>query len=309
MEKRALPTRHNFLTEAVQNILEAKIVNNQPILDCSTLLTVTTTDVKRIKGLKDMGEAPTEEPIQIAALPGFKPYKQTQAQKKELEPVLAEEEYMKRHRRLEMEEKKTKNREKERLKHGYYQQKQLVERIKTIERSTLQSIVSSIRHRNIKKDEVIVDDEETYLDNLHQKLLKDAQDLLARYEVLGLSKTLLNEDDDDDDNDDNNIEHHIREELQQDTSTLSALPTVSAFDKALQTEAIKQRERQIQSFNAQPVFAGQQPLSFGSRRSTRHVIAFGQKLPDFDTINEFTLPIDTFNTMIEKRESKQRKGL
>lgn len=31
-----------------------------------------------------MGEAPTEEPIQIAALPGFKPYKQTQAQKKEL---------------------------------------------------------------------------------------------------------------------------------------------------------------------------------------------------------------------------------
>jgi hypothetical protein len=31
-----------------------------------------------------MGETPTEEPIQIAALPGFKPYKQTQAQKKEL---------------------------------------------------------------------------------------------------------------------------------------------------------------------------------------------------------------------------------
>jgi hypothetical protein len=233
--------------------------------------------------------------------------------------VVAEEEYMKRHRRLEMEEKKTKNREKERLKHGYYQQKQLVERIKTIERSTLQSIVSSIRHRNIKKsddvDDIIVD-EETYLDILHQKLLKDAQDLLARYEALGLSKTLLNEEvlaetdyNEDIENHTGEGKSHEEDDTRTGASAVSTVPPESAFDKALQTEAIKQRERQIQSFQTQPVFAGQQPLHSGSRRSTRHVIAFGQKLPEFDTIVEFTLPIDTFNTMIEKRDSKQRKGL
>lgn len=193
--------------------------------------------------------------------------------------------YLKRHRRHEKEEKTQKNREKERLRHGYYQQKQLVERIKTMDKSLLQSIVSSIRHRTHLEGEE--EEEEAYLNDLHCRLLSDAVEHLRRYEVLGLNNNNHKQDLMDVD------DQHL-DTVSSSTSSSSVPVAVSTttnntkFQKALQTEAIKQRERQIKSFSKQPMFTGES-LHRGARRSTRHVLAFGQKLPEFD-LEEFSLP-------------------
>ena len=193
------------------------------------------------------------------------------------ETEITDEYYLKRHRRHEMDEKKQKNREKERLRHGYYQQKQLVERIKTMDKSHLQSIVSSIRHRTHQNEEVI---EEEYLNDLHHRLLKDALEHLRRYEVLGLCNQ-------------KEASHMIEEEQallpQEDPFTdLNPTPTElhreTQFHKSLQLEAKKQRQNQMKSFSGQL-----QSNTTGSRRSTRRVIAFGQKLPEFEP-QEFDLP-------------------
>ncbi|KAI9281189.1 hypothetical protein BY458DRAFT_430217, partial [Sporodiniella umbellata] len=174
------------------------------------------------------------------------------------EGAIPDDFYYKRHRRHELEEKKQKNREKERLKHGYYQQNQLVERIKTMDKSSLQSIVSSIRHRTQIEDE----EDERYLDILHERLLKDATELLNRYEALGLSKTSVN----------------VEEE-----------PTEinPDFHQAVQVEAIRQKARQLSTFNKHT------KSTLSSRRSSRHVSAFGVKLPDF-TYKDFELPHEFF---------------
>lgn len=189
--------------------------------------------------------------------------------------LLSDDYYLKRHRRHEKEEKTQKNREKERLKHGYYQQKQLVERIKTMDKSLLQSIVSSIRHRTLHQQEGEDDEEEEYLDELHCRLLNDALDHLRRYELLGLNNNKQEVDD-----------HEWLDPSPVPTPTTSN--TNTKFQQALQSEAVKQRSRQLKSFSNQPIFAGDS-LKRGARRSTRHVFAFGQKLPEFD-FEEFNLP-------------------
>ena len=188
---------------------------------------------------------------------------------------LSDDYYLKRHRRHEKEEKTQKNREKERLKHGYYQQKQLVERIKTMEKSLLQSIVSSIRHRT--HYEGSQEEEDEYLNDLHCRLLNDAVEHLKRYEVLGLGN----------------------EKLMEESVATAAPVTVSpaitqednTFQNALKTEAIKQRNRQIKSFSNQPVFAGNESIRKNTRKSHRHVLAFGQRVPDIlEEVYEFSLP-------------------
>lgn len=212
--------------------------------------------------------------------------KKSQPQVEQDAIVLDEDYYLKRHRRHEKEEKTQKNREKERLKHGYYQQKQLVERIKTMDKSLLQSIVSSIRHRTHSKEEVEAEewDEEEYLEDLHVRLLNDAMEHLRRYEVLGLSS-----------NKQGQQEVIVEEEPDlspQSIPTNSNTTNTTLFHQTLQSEAVKQRSRQLKSFLKQPMFAGDS-IQRGSRRSTRHVVAFGQKLPDLlDTIQEFSLPND-----------------
>lgn len=188
--------------------------------------------------------------------------------------VLSDDYYLKRHRRHEKEEKTQKNREKERLKHGYYQQKQLVERIKAMDKSLLQSIVSSIRHRTHQEGEE--EEEEAYLNDLHCRLLNDAVEHLRRYELLGLNNNKQGQED----------EHEWLDPSPLPTPTTSSSNT--KFQLALQSEAVKQRSRQLKSFSNQPIFAGDS-LKRGARRSTRHVIAFGQKLPEFEP-EEFSLP-------------------
>lgn len=183
--------------------------------------------------------------------------------------IIDDEYYLKRHRRHELDEKKQKNREKERLKHGYYQQKQLVERIKTMDKNLLRSIVSSIRHRTHKNEDMSEEDEERYLEDLHTSLLGEAQEHLDRYETLGIGKS---------------------EEEPDQAAAMDQTPTISdEFTQALKTEERLQRQRQIRSFSGRAVFTGAVASTRGSRRSARNVTAFGQLLPPFEIV-EFELP-------------------
>lgn len=184
--------------------------------------------------------------------------------------MIDDEYYLKRHRRHELDEKKQKNREKERLKHGYYQQKQLVERIKTMDRNLLRSIVSSIRHRTHKNEGMSEEEEERYLEDLHTSLLREAQEHLDRYETLGIGKS--------------------EEEPADQAAAADSTPAISdEFTQALKAEERLQRQRQIRSFSGRAVFTGAVASARGSRRSTRNITAFGQLLPPFEIV-EFELP-------------------
>lgn len=252
---------------------------HEPLIDSNSIITVTS-DLKLLDRYEHnpvtLPPSPTIE--QVPQVTRIKPVAKAN-KKTKIEPedaMLTDDYYLKRHRRHEKEEKTQKNREKERLKHGYYQQKQLVERIKTMDKSLLQSIVSSIRHRTHQEGEE--EEEEAYLNHLHSRLLNDAVQHLRRYELLGLNNNKQGQEVDDHDGTIG-------------PSSPVPIPTNTShtkFQKALQTEALKQRERQIKSFSKQPVFAGE-PSHKDARRSTRHVIAFGQKLPEFE-FEEFTLP-------------------
>ncbi|KAI8365648.1 hypothetical protein EDC96DRAFT_509390 [Choanephora cucurbitarum] len=277
MGKRELPTRHNFLTETVKNLLEPSNTNTEPLIDGKSVITVTS-DEKALSKYEHHPSSNLDPSIVIEHVPQVRIIEPVarKKQRNDEEAEITDEYYLKRHRRHEMDEKKQKNREKERLRHGYYQQKQLVERIKTMDKSHLQSIVSSIRHRTHQNEEVI---EEEYLNDLHHRLLKDALEHLRRYEVLGLCNQ-------------KEAAHMIEEEQvllpQEDLIDLSPTPTEShretQFHKSLQLEAKKQRQNQMKSFSGQL-----QSNTTGSRRSTRRVIAFGQKLPEFEP-QEFDLP-------------------
>ncbi|CEP12873.1 hypothetical protein [Parasitella parasitica] len=279
--KRELPTRHNFLTEAVQSYLESKNATNEPSIDLKTIITVTS-DVLLLKDFQ-YHEAPAPEPSAIIEhIPQFKiiektalnPTKRLKNDKTlDKDDIIDDEYYLKRHRRHELDEKKQKNREKERLLHGYYQQKQLVERIQTMDKNLLRSIVSSIRHRTHKREkeeeQEQATDEEQYLEDLHNSLLDEAQEHLNRYEVLGIGKP--------------------DEEADPSAAVDLAAVVSDEFNQAMATEERLQRQRQIRSFSANSAFTGTVPGQRGSRRSVRNITAFGQLLPSFE-IQEFELP-------------------
>ncbi|KAI8976805.1 hypothetical protein BDB01DRAFT_727260, partial [Pilobolus umbonatus] len=259
--------------------------SSEPTIDIHSILTVTT-NTSLIKQYQDTGLVPPQplpvldhEPIFKVITPVFRK-KLTEAEEKEAIP---DEYYIKRHRRYEMEEKKQKNREKERLRHGYYQQLQLVDRIKTMDRSLLQSIVSSIRHRNKslndKETEIETSEgcEDEYLSQLHQLLLNDAEEHLQRYEALGLVKP----------------SHHKQHEYDSDTNTIPSIspspPPPTKFQESLQMEQTKPKKKEFSTFNKEEDVSKQVPT--GSRRSDRRVKVFGVSLPNF-TSKEFSLPID-----------------
>lgn len=221
-------------------------------------------------------EGPAQEPPSaiehmphIRAIEPITGIKKTKKDSTTDDDIIDDEYYLKRHRRHELDEKKQKNREKERLKHGYYQQKQLVERIKTMDKNLLRSIVSSIRHRTHKNEGMSEEEEERYLEDLHTSLLREAQEHLDRYETLGIGKS--------------------EEEPDQAVATDSTPAISDEFTQALKTEERLQRQRQIRSFSGRAVFTGAVASARGSRRSTRNITAFGQLLPPFEIV-EFELP-------------------
>ncbi|KAI7907187.1 uncharacterized protein BX663DRAFT_131170 [Cokeromyces recurvatus] len=193
--------------------------------------------------------------------------------------MITEDYYLKRHRRHELEEKKQKNREKECLRHGYYQQKQLVERIKTMDKSLLQSIVSSILHRNslsLTSQQQVIDDH--YLEQIHEQLLQNAVDHLARYEALGFKdhEPIL-----------------VKQQQQQQQPILSQ--QLESKEKKEIEKSSPTKRKEIKTFGGYRTLKSQQ----GNRRSSRRLIAFGQRLPLFET-QEFQLPL----SIIKEKKKK-----
>lgn len=93
----------------------------------------------------------------------------------------SDEAYLKRHRKHELAEKKLKNRERERLAHELYQQQLTVERLRNMDRGNLLSIATALRRADGLPQKEAED-----IDALHRRLLREAEDQLKRYEMLGL---------------------------------------------------------------------------------------------------------------------------
>ncbi|KAI9285408.1 hypothetical protein BC943DRAFT_265479, partial [Umbelopsis sp. AD052] len=92
-----------------------------------------------------------------------------------------DEAYLRRHRKHEMAEKKLKNREKERLRYDMQQQMRLVDRLKNMNRTNLLATLSS----RLRRDG-IGELDEAEIKSLHQRMIREAEELLMRYEALGL---------------------------------------------------------------------------------------------------------------------------
>ncbi|CAO3661376.1 unnamed protein product [Umbelopsis ramanniana] len=92
-----------------------------------------------------------------------------------------DEMYLRRHRKHEMAEKKLKNREKERLRYDMQQQMRLVEKLKSMNRTNLLATLSS----RLRRDG-IGELDEAEIKSLHQRMIREAEELLMRYEALGL---------------------------------------------------------------------------------------------------------------------------
>jgi hypothetical protein len=92
-----------------------------------------------------------------------------------------DETYLRRHRKHEMAEKRVKNREKELLRYGMHQQMRLVERLKSMDRTNLLATLSP----RLRRDG-IGELDEAEVKSLHKRMIREAEELLMRYEALGL---------------------------------------------------------------------------------------------------------------------------
>ncbi|CAO3592775.1 unnamed protein product [Absidia cylindrospora] len=188
--KRALPARHSFLTEAVSSVLDSQSKVQLPQVDSRTILKLD----QDISYCTIHGEPTPSLQASSDTQPIFRILPQRRPTKTKNSIPLSDDYYTARHRKHEMEEKKQKNRERERLEHELYQQQQLVERLKTLDKSTLASIVSSLRSVNNNSPQ-LPSLSSTYtsmttneLERLHQTLLQDAREQMYRYEQLGLGR-------------------------------------------------------------------------------------------------------------------------
>ncbi|KAI9028831.1 hypothetical protein CLU79DRAFT_736253 [Phycomyces nitens] len=182
--KRALPARHHILTETVRAALERQAnKRTEPALDGKVILVIpqdnTIPSDYHYNPLQPT--EPTESKI-LEIMPTFRildPPKRTRRKPDTNGAAMLqipEDYYLRRHLKHEREEKKQKNREKERLQHELLQQEQMVTRIRSLDRSTLLSIVSSLRYHVDTLD----------LEALHEAMLEDAEETLGRYDMLGL---------------------------------------------------------------------------------------------------------------------------
>ncbi|KAI7861041.1 hypothetical protein BDC45DRAFT_493379 [Circinella umbellata] len=208
-QKRALPPRHSFLTDAVQNALEKQTNKLEPHIDGNTILCITNDADEINVDLNDQQveynktELLLDHPPQLSLQPSVKPVftvfdkpprrpRRRSSQNvpiHQIEPI-PEEYYIKRHRKHEKEEKKLKNREKERLQHEMYQQQQFVERIRHTDKSILMAIATSLKqqeemntNQKLVLPQVLPD-----VDVLYRQVLYDAEEHLRRYEMLGLTR-------------------------------------------------------------------------------------------------------------------------
>ncbi|KAI8391822.1 uncharacterized protein BYT42DRAFT_611006 [Radiomyces spectabilis] len=285
--KRALPTRHNFLTDAVRIVLERLAAEPaEQGLNTSTILHITDNEKELVKceNHHDTMNEPDSAPV-LPVMPSFKlaPNYRLLCNKpstmEALPEPLPEDFYIRRHRKHELEEKKQKNREKERLQHEFYQQQQMVQRIKTLDKGTLKSIVSSLRHRMEDVAQTGANLEAIDLDVVHEQLLKDAEDYLHRFEMLGLNRARPPVP----------PSIHPSSETHQKFSPSTSSPLPSGTDTTKSKSA---------PAPAEP------PTATPKRRGGRSSVAFGKTVPSMKP-SEFLLPDKPFAAMMDERAAQR----
>ncbi|KAI8581111.1 hypothetical protein K450DRAFT_234693 [Umbelopsis ramanniana AG] len=196
-QKRELPTRHSLLTDvAVADLEDAHTKLNQPQFNGHTIIRILR-DGSQLDGCQTLADgqgmaqasAQSRSELQTEIkVPAFRviDHKIPAASKKTAQklPVTEDtddEAYLRRHRKHEMAEKKLKNREKERLRYDMQQQMRLVDRLKSMNRTNLLATLSS----RLRRDG-IGELDEAEIKSLHQRMIREAEELLMRYEALGL---------------------------------------------------------------------------------------------------------------------------
>ncbi|KAJ8662827.1 hypothetical protein O0I10_001003 [Lichtheimia ornata] len=312
-QKRALPPRHSFLTEAVEVALQKQQQVPKPQLDSSTILLVTN-DENALVNFEEKEQLPAAAVLGDKDLvPNVKPNftvfeKPPRRQKRvgevaiaDVEPI-PEEYYLRRHRKHEKEEKKQKNREKEKLQHEMYQQQQFVERIRHTDKSIVMAIATAIcqqQQRSVPN-----------VDSLYRQVLHDAEEQLARYEMLGLTLTRKPR------NGATPTTTTTTASSQQypsplpqpsttTSSSLAPLSDSSSLSPALSLISQSSSASQSSSLNVSPTISKKSTSpnlkpSRPVRRSVRHTLAFGHKIPVMPE-TEFQLPYETFGYLMDRR--------
>ncbi|KAI8140533.1 hypothetical protein BJV82DRAFT_220870 [Fennellomyces sp. T-0311] len=279
-QKRALPPRHSFLTEAVELALQKQSAKWEPDIDASTVLCITN-ETHHDEPSDPVPEynVPTIKPVfTVADKPPRRPRIRSQPNVPitEIEPV-PEDFYLKRHRKHEKEEKKLKNREKERLQHEMYQQQQFVERVRHTDKSIIMAIATALRQQQGNADESLPD-----VDVLYRQVLHDAEEHLQRYEMLGLARKSR------------------KEETKSPpmTTNTSPSPPPAAAPPPVETA------ESAPAFRTFYTNAAANAAPKGARRSARNILAFGQRIPSMREC-DFHLPMDVYGGMMEQRVKKR----
>lgn len=204
-----------------------------------------------------------------------------------LQPI-PEEYYLKRHRKHEKEEKKQKNREKEKLQHEMYQQQQFVERIRHTDKSIVMAIASAIcqqQQRSVPN-----------VDALYRQVLHDAEEQLARYEMLGLTLTRKPRTS-------NGVTTTTTTTSTTSTANQPSASTLSDSSLSPALSLISQSSSTSSHHHVSPTLSKKSTSpkpSRAIRRSVRHTLAFGHKIPAMHPA-EFQLPYETFGYLMERR--------
>ncbi|CAG8620098.1 5328_t:CDS:10, partial [Cetraspora pellucida] len=183
--------------------------------------------------------------------------------------------YEKRHRKHELAEKKLKNREREKLEYERYQQQLAVEKLRNTDSKSLISI-AALRSNDSTSDA-------SKLETVHKKLLKEAEDQLARYDSLGLggkkrkADAIIN-------------------------NSINIVGESKIIEEPENKKARLRIPRRISNANPDEAFTPTMPT--GSRKSTRSALAFGYKVPIKPLVKkDFSLPVSIFGEMMSEREN------
>lgn len=183
-----------------------------------------------------------------------------------------------------------------------YQQQQFVERIRHTDKSIVMAIATAIcqqQQRSVPN-----------VDSLYRQVLHDAEEQLARYEMLGLTLTRKPR------NGATPTTTTTTASSQQypsplpqpsttTSSSLAPLSDSSSLSPALSLISQSSSASQSSSLNVSPTISKKSTspnlkLSRPVRRSVRHTLAFGHKIPVMPE-TEFQLPYETFGYLMDRR--------
>ncbi|CAM0137749.1 unnamed protein product [Umbelopsis sp. WA50703] len=171
-QKREMPSRHSLLADVAIADLEEELTSCELLKD-SPEATIPQSKSELQSDIKVPSYKMIDHKIPPASRRTIK--------KVPVNEATDDETYLRRHRKHEMAEKRMKNREKEQLRYDMHQQIRHVERLRSMDRTNLLATISS----QLRRDG-IGELDEAEVKSLHQRMIREAEELLMRYEALGL---------------------------------------------------------------------------------------------------------------------------